>query len=89
MLAQRRALFNHRRSTIEHTELAIDVEHQTFEEWWRPFELGVGPAGSSVSTLGPPGRRRLEERCRELLPDPPFVVRAAAWAARGQTATAG
>ncbi len=74
---------------IEHAELVIEVEHQTFEEWWRPFELGVGPAGSYVSSLGQPERRRLEERCRELLPEPPFVVAAAAWAARGRVATAG
>ena len=72
---------------IEHAELVIEVEHQTFEEWWQPFELGVGPAGSYVSALGQPERRRLEERCRELLPEPPFVVTAAAWAASGRVGT--
>ena len=74
---------------VEHAELVIEVEHQTFEEWWQPFELGVGPAGSYVSALGQSERRRLEERCRELLPEPPFVVAAAAWAASGRVATAG
>ena len=69
---------------VEHAELAIEVEHPTFEEWWQPFELGVGPAGSYVSALGRPERRRLEERCRDLLPEPPFVVTAVAWAARGR-----
>ena len=69
---------------VEQAELVVDVEHQTFEEWWQPFELGVGPAGSYVSALGQPERRRLEERCRDLLPEPPFVVTAAAWAARGR-----
>jgi SAM-dependent methyltransferase len=73
---------------VEHTELVIEVRHQTFEEWWQPFELGVGPAGSYVSALGQSERRRLEERCRELLPEPPFVVTAAAWAARGRVAAA-
>jgi len=73
---------------VEHTELVIEVRHQTFEEWWQPFELGVGPAGSYVSALGQSQRRRLEERCRELLPEPPFVVTAAAWAARGRVAAA-
>ena len=68
---------------IEHDELVIEVEHQTFEEWWQPFELGVGPAGSYVAVLDEREQRRLEERCRELLPEPPFVVTAAAWAARG------
>lgn len=69
---------------VEQAELAIDVEHQTFEEWWQPFELGVGPAGSYVSALGQHERMRLAERCRDLLPEPPFVVTAAAWAARGR-----
>ncbi len=68
---------------VEETALSIHVNHETFEDWWRPFELGVGPAGSYVSALDPRGRKRLEERCRELLPEPPFVVTAVAWAARG------
>ena len=69
---------------IEHAELAVEVEHPSFEEWWQPFELGVGPAGSYISGLGQLERRRLEERCRELLPEPPFVVTASAWAASGR-----
>lgn len=69
---------------VEHDEIVIEVDHHTFEEWWQPFELGVGPAGSYVAALDAPERRRLEERCRELLPEPPFVVTAAAWAARGR-----
>ena len=28
----------------EDAELVIEVEHQSFEEWWQPFELGVGPS---------------------------------------------
>ena len=69
---------------IEQAQLSVEVEHQTFDEWWRPFELGVGPAGSYVAALGQPERRRLEEHCRALLPEPPFVVTAAAWAASGR-----
>jgi ubiquinone/menaquinone biosynthesis C-methylase UbiE len=73
---------------IEQAELVVEVQHQTFEEWWQPFELGVGPAGGYVSALDQSQRERLEARCRELLPDPPFVVTAAAWAARGRVAAA-
>lgn len=69
---------------IEDSKLAVEVEHPSFDEWWQPFELGVGPAGAYVSALGQPERRRLEERCRELLPEPPFVVTASAWAASGR-----
>ena len=25
--------------------LTVTVEHTTFDEWWEPFTLGVGPAG--------------------------------------------
>ncbi len=68
---------------IEETHLVATVEHPTFEEWWEPFELGVGPAGAYTARLGPTQRGRLRERCREKLPAAPFVVAARAWAARG------
>ena len=29
---------------VEAGSLSVEVEHQTFEEWWEPFTLGVGPA---------------------------------------------
>jgi len=63
--------------------LARLLEHLAFDEWWHPFELGVGPAGSYVSALGSLDRSRLMERCRELHPDAPFVVTAVDWAAHG------
>jgi ubiquinone/menaquinone biosynthesis C-methylase UbiE len=31
---------------IGDTQLSVTVEHATFESWWEPFTLGVGPAGS-------------------------------------------
>ena len=63
--------------------LSIGVEHETFEDWWDPFMLGVGPAGAYVAGLGAPERAQLRERCRRMLPEPPFTVAARAWAARG------
>jgi SAM-dependent methyltransferase len=68
---------------IEEVAFAVGVEHPSFEEWWAPFTLGVGPAGAYVSGLSPEGRTALREGCRRALPDPPFVVTARAWAARG------
>jgi SAM-dependent methyltransferase len=70
-------------SDVEQTALSVRVEHPTFEEWWEPFELGVGPAGAYVAGLGPERRQELRERCRAELPDAPFAVEARAWAARG------
>jgi SAM-dependent methyltransferase len=63
--------------------LQVDVEHPTFEEWWEPFLLGVGPAGGYVTRLPAERRAQLRDLCRERFPAPPFVVSARAWAARG------
>lgn len=69
---------------VDDAVLSITVEHPTFEDWWEPFTLGVGPAGAYVVSLGPDRLEELRERCRERLPEPPFVVSAVAWAARGR-----
>ena len=38
---------------VEAKSLSVEVEHQTFEEWWEPFTLGVGPAGAYANGLDP------------------------------------
>jgi SAM-dependent methyltransferase len=68
---------------IVETDLWVSVEHPTFEEWWEPYTLGVGPAGDFVAGLDDEGRARLRELCQAKLPEAPFEVRACAWAARG------
>ena len=68
---------------VEETHLAVSVEHPTFDEWWEPFTLGVGPAGAHVARLDPEQRARLRTLCHERLPEAPFVLTARAWAARG------
>jgi SAM-dependent methyltransferase len=68
---------------VEERLLTVEVEHRTFEEWWEPFTLGIGPAGSYVQGLSQEARDRLRDRCRTLHPAAPFVVAASAWAARG------
>jgi len=52
-------------------------------EGWEPFSGGVGPAGAYVAGLDGDTRTELRERCRALLPAPPFTITAQAWAARG------
>ena len=69
---------------VEEESLTVTVEHATFEEWWEPYTLGVGPAGSYVAGLDPEAREELRERCRERLPDPPIVISASAWSARAR-----
>jgi SAM-dependent methyltransferase len=71
-------------SNIDETLLEVRVEHGSFEEWWEPFTLGVGPAGAYVERLAPRERDRLRDQCRSLLPPPPFALTAKAWAVRGE-----
>jgi hypothetical protein len=68
---------------IEEGTLSARVEHPTFEDWWEPYTLGVGPAGVYVASLDEERRTALRERCREALPRAPFAVSVRAWAARG------
>jgi SAM-dependent methyltransferase len=70
-------------SDIVDGAVSVTTEHPTFEEWWEPFTLGVGPAGAYVNGLATGARRELRERCRARLPPAPFSVTAKAWAARG------
>jgi SAM-dependent methyltransferase len=69
---------------IEESSLAVTLEHPTFEDWWEPFTLGVGPAGRHAAGLHAEQQTRLRELCRERLPEPPFSLTARAWAARGR-----
>jgi SAM-dependent methyltransferase len=69
---------------VEDGALRIEVEHATFEDWWEPFTLGVGPAGAHVAALGQERQEALRERCRDRLPATPFTLSAVAWAARGR-----
>jgi ubiquinone/menaquinone biosynthesis C-methylase UbiE len=62
--------------------LGVRVEHPTFEDWWAPFELGVGVIAEVFEELGPERVAQLRERCRELQPEPPFTVDVRAWAVR-------
>ena len=68
---------------VEETLLNVSVEHTSFDEWWEPYVLGVGPAGKYVRGLDSAGQIQLREQCRQLLPNAPFTLTAGAWAARG------
>lgn len=68
---------------VEEATLSASVDYASFDEWWGPFTLGVGPAGAHAQALGETELSALRERCRHLLPEAPFTLRAFAWAARG------
>lgn len=68
---------------VEETSLTVEIEHPTFDDWWEPFTLGVGPAGWHFASLDPSRQSQLREAIRETLPTTSLVVSAVAWAARG------
>jgi SAM-dependent methyltransferase len=61
-----------------------ELELPTFDEYWAPFERGVGPAGAHLVSLDAAARARLRERARELAGGEPLTITARAWAARGR-----
>jgi SAM-dependent methyltransferase len=69
---------------IDDTALEVHAVHPTFDDWWEPFTLGVGPAGDFAAGLDDEQLAELRERCRSKLPEAPFELTARAWAARGR-----
>jgi hypothetical protein len=67
------------------TTLTVRVRHVSFEQWWEPFTLGVGPAGAYAASLTPQRRAELREQCRRLLPPGPVEVSATVWAVTCRT----
>jgi len=60
--------------------------YASFDDFWEPFTLGVGPAGAFVAGLDDERRGRLRDELRRLLdaPDGPFTLPALAWFAVGR-----
>ena len=69
--------------SVEGGALTVRTEHADFEDWWRPYTMGVGPAGTYVAGLDPTHRDALQALCRSRLPEGPFTLEFLAWAARG------
>ena len=69
--------------TIDASELWVRLELPSFDAWWGPFELGVGPVGAFVAGLDEPRRAKLRELCRARFPAGAFTHEVRAWAARG------
>jgi len=72
---------------VETAPLDVAVEYADFDDYWLPFESGVGPAGAYCASLAPREREALREECRRRLGSPsgPFTLAARAWAVRGST----
>lgn len=69
---------------VSETDITFEVTHQSFEEWWEPFSLGVGPAGRYLAQLASADRERIAGLCRQELPEAPFTLEMAVWAVVGR-----
>jgi hypothetical protein len=65
----------------EETLLEVPFGSESFDDWWEPFTLRVGPAGEYLAALEPDRRALLRDRARELFPAAP---RACVWTAKAR-----
>lgn len=70
---------------VQGEDLVYEVEHSSFEEWWEPYTLGVGPAGRYVAERPPEDRERIEAAARRQVGKGPFTLDLRVWAARGRS----
>jgi len=64
---------------VRSTSLTVRITFASFDEWWAPYLLGVGPSGAYVASLDEDGRREVEDHCRALLSQGAFEHAASAW----------
>ena len=69
---------------ITATELTVELHCHTFDDWWSPFLLGVGPAGAYVAALSVNEQSQLRDACKDRMGPGPFVAHAIAWTAWGK-----
>ena len=67
---------------VDDGRLSVTIPFRSFEDWWEPYTLGVGPAGQYTAGLDEEDRTRLRDRCAALLPAAPFEETASAWCVR-------
>jgi len=72
---------------IEVTAIDIATPFESFDEYWRPFLGGQGPAPAYAMALDDTARARLRDRIRERMPlkaDGSIALTARAWAVRSE-----
>jgi len=75
---------------VEVTAIDIPTLFANFDDYWKPFLGGQGPAPAYTMSLGEKARARLRERIRERLPTEAsgsISLTARAWAARASVVT--
>jgi SAM-dependent methyltransferase len=66
-------------TAVESGSITVTVGFDSFDQWWEPYTMGVGPAGAYVAGVDERGRALLEGACRARLAQAPFEVHATAW----------
>lgn len=73
-------------SAVSSTALEFPTAFRDFDDFWRPFTLGAGPAPGYGAALSPEARERLREALAQSLPraaDGSIRLKGRAWAVRG------
>jgi SAM-dependent methyltransferase len=74
-------------TAVEEQALSVIVRFESFDDFWRPFLGGQGPAGAYVRGVAATARGALERRLRQRVladgPDGAFTLTARAWGVRG------
>ncbi|WP_340118711.1 class I SAM-dependent methyltransferase [Pelagibius sp. 7325] len=74
---------------VEVAALGVPTVFRDFDDYWRPFTLGAGPAPGYCTSLSDAHRERLRRRLAETLPRRPdgsIALSARAWAVRARPA---
>jgi SAM-dependent methyltransferase len=77
--------------SVECTAIEVPTVFEDFEDYWRPFTLGAGPAPGYCANLAPKARERLKKKLDDDLPrrgDGAIALKARAWAVRSVAAGA-
>ena len=68
---------------VSETELTVESNFASFDEWWASTNIRVGVAASVLEGVDSDGIERVRVRTREYWGDGPFTVTGTAWSARG------
>lgn len=73
-------------TSVEYAPIEAPTVFRDFEDYWRPFTLGAGPAPGYCMSLNPESRQRLRERLHDSLrrgEDGSISLMTRAWAVKG------
>jgi ubiquinone/menaquinone biosynthesis C-methylase UbiE len=71
---------------VDCTPIEVPTVFRDFEDYWRPFTQGAGPAPGYCASLDPEARQCLKDRLQDSLPcreDGSIALKARAWATKG------